>query len=183
LGASCWEMRRGDSCLPSSDARRCSRLFFGGAMHAIVGESKTMPSWGQPFPPIFLFWWGIDEGSPLANVVLRRRPTPVETRLYCLALDRPILLCVCFVYGGYLWISRFGVLLCSLLSASGSVLVVKHMPSIKVWYTSTLKKKVWLTLQKSSNIYHLKLVYYETTSSQDGTSKNNLFYECCYVLI
>jgi hypothetical protein len=56
LGASHLETQPGDSRLPSSGARRCPRLFFKGAMHAIVDESKTMPSRGRPSSTIFLLW-------------------------------------------------------------------------------------------------------------------------------
>jgi hypothetical protein len=44
LGASCFETRRGGSRWPSSSTHRSPRMFFRGAMHAIVGETKTMSS-------------------------------------------------------------------------------------------------------------------------------------------
>jgi hypothetical protein len=55
LGASRLETWRGGSRLPSSGARRCPWLFFRGAMHAIIGESKTIPSWGRPSSTIYFF--------------------------------------------------------------------------------------------------------------------------------
>jgi hypothetical protein len=54
LGASRLETRRGGSRLPSFDARHCPRMFFRGAMHAIVGDSKTVSSWGRSSSTISL---------------------------------------------------------------------------------------------------------------------------------
>jgi hypothetical protein len=54
LGASHLETRRGGSRLPSSSACRCPWLFFRGAMHASVGESKMIPSRGRPSSTIRL---------------------------------------------------------------------------------------------------------------------------------
>jgi hypothetical protein len=54
LGASRLETRRGGSRLPSSGAHRCPRMFLRGAMHAIVGDSKTMSSRGRSSSTISL---------------------------------------------------------------------------------------------------------------------------------
>jgi hypothetical protein len=54
LGASRLETQRGGSRLPSSNAHRCPRMFFRGAMHAIVGDSKMVSSWGRPSSTISL---------------------------------------------------------------------------------------------------------------------------------
>jgi hypothetical protein len=59
-----------------------------------------------------------------------------------LSLGQSLLCYVCFVCGGYFRINRCGVGLRSLLAASGTVLVLKHLPSIKIWYAfDVLSKK------------------------------------------